>query len=75
MIFTPNNKKLPVILRDIKIGGYFKSSLVDGVYCRCSISVYDSYNVFALQTGRLEFWDVDQSVLPIEITEVKFNYL
>lgn len=75
MIFTPNNKKRPVVLRDVKLGGYFQSSLMDGIYCRCSVNVYEENNVFELQTGKSENWDLDQAVIPVEITEVKFNYL
>ena len=75
MIFTANNAKSPVLLKYLKPGSYFKSSLVVGVFCRLSTNIDDSCNVFCLSTGEVEDWDVDQTVTPVEITEVKFNYV
>lgn len=75
MIFTPNNKREPILLKHLKKGECFQSSLLSSVFCKCSIEAYNTCRVFNISNAMLEDWDVDQAVIPVEITEVKFNYV
>lgn len=74
MIFTPNKTYKTYALRELKVGQYFTVQSWREFFCKLNMCDYAD-NVFCLNYGEVQEFNVDMTVLPIDITEVKFNYV